>query len=107
MRIIHDKGFPDEERRQVRSVIYSNMIVAFRLLLDIMNNEDFIFTHEGSKVHAKTLEIADADVDAEEAFKDQNLKVAMQALWEDPGVQKAVAKGHEFALHDNLGLYVD
>jgi len=23
-------------------------------------------------------------------------------MWQDKGVQKAVAKGHEFALHDNL-----
>lgn len=103
MRIIHDKGFPDEERKQVRSVIYSNMIVAFRLLMEIMSNEDYVFSEDGSKAHAKTLEIADSDVDAEDAFKDQNVKVAMKSLWADSGVQQAVRKGHEFALHDNLG----
>jgi guanine nucleotide-binding protein subunit alpha, other len=29
----------------------------------------------------------------------------MKAMWLDSGVQLAVAKGHEFALHDNLSLY--
>lgn len=27
---------------------------------------------------------------------------AFQSLWEDEGVQSAIQKGHEYALHDNL-----
>ena len=27
---------------------------------------------------------------------------AFQNLWDDDGVQGAIAKGHEYALHDNL-----
>jgi guanine nucleotide-binding protein subunit alpha, other len=104
MRIIHDRGFADEERRQIRAVIYSNMIVAFRLLLDIMNTEDFSFADEKTKFHAETVEATEPDVDADEAFSDENVKAAMKAMWLDAGVQQAVAKGHEFALHDNLSL---
>jgi guanine nucleotide-binding protein subunit alpha, other len=44
----------------------------------------------------------DADVDTDEAFSDTNVKDAMRDLWDDTGVQQAVARGHEFALHDNL-----
>lgn len=106
MRIIHQRGFPDDERRQVRAVIYSNMIVAFRLLLEIMNTEDFGFADEKTKIHAETIEATEADVDADDAFTDQSVKDAMRAMWFDAGVQQAVAKGHEFALHDNLSLYV-
>jgi guanine nucleotide-binding protein subunit alpha, other len=83
MRIIHERGFPDEERRQIRAVIYSNMVIAFRLLLEIMSTEGFGFADEKTKIHAETVE----------------------AMWLDSGVQLAVAKGHEFALHDNLSLY--
>ena len=42
------------------------------------------------------------DVEAEEAFTDMEVKTAMQEMWADSGVQQAVSKGHEFALHDNL-----
>lgn len=28
--------------------------------------------------------------------------VAIKALWQDSGVRKAIAKGNEYALHDNL-----
>lgn len=106
MRIIHERGFPDEERRQIRAVIYSNMVIAFRLLLEIMNTEEFGFADEKTKIYAETVEATDPDVDADEAFSDENVKDAMKAMWLDSGVQRAVAKGHEFALHDNLSLYV-
>lgn len=51
---------------------------------------------------ADLLEGSDADVEAHEAFSRSEVKEAMQTLWLDAGVQKAVSKGHEFALHDNL-----
>jgi guanine nucleotide-binding protein subunit alpha, other len=104
MRIIHDGGFPDEEKRQIRAVIYSNMIIAFRLLLEIMNTEGYSFADEKTKIYAETIEAAEPDVDAEEAFSDDNVRDAMKGMWMDDGVQLAVAKGHEFALHDNLNL---
>lgn len=44
----------------------------------------------------------EADVDTDEAFSDLSIKETMIELWNDKGVQQAVARGHEFALHDNL-----
>lgn len=48
------------------------------------------------------LEQTDPDVGSDEAFTDLRVRDAMRAMWCDAGVQKAVARGHEFALHDNL-----
>jgi len=48
------------------------------------------------------LENTDPDVGSEEAFSDLKVRDAMRDIWDDAGVQKAVARGHEFALHDNL-----
>lgn len=50
MRIIHAGGFPEDERRQTRAVIYSNMIVAFKILLDIMETESIKFELPETKV---------------------------------------------------------
>lgn len=50
MRIIHSGGFPIDERRQTRAVIYSNMIVAFKLLIEIMEAENISFEHEATEV---------------------------------------------------------
>ena len=105
MRIIHSSGFQEDERIQVKAVIYSNVVIAFRVLLEIMQDERIEFADEKIKVHAEVIEDAEADVDANAAFRDSRIKEAMTAMWKDPGVQKAVAKSHEFALNDNLSFY--
>lgn len=53
MRIIHSRGFPEEERHQTRAVIYSNIVIAFKVLLDIMKTEDIDFEHEKTKVSSR------------------------------------------------------
>lgn len=54
------------------------------------------------KALADFIEDTEPDVSSDEAFSDPKVKDAMRGMWADPGVQKAVARGHEFALHDNL-----
>lgn len=55
MRIIHSGGFPQDEREQNRAVIYSNLIVAFKVLMDIMNNQKIDFEKEDNKVRLSRL----------------------------------------------------
>ena len=105
MLIIHSTGFPDDERVQVRAVIFSNIIIAFRVLYEIMQDEKIDFEEESHEAYADYLDNVNTEVDAHEAFRDKKVKDAMIALWRDAGVQKAVAKGHEFALHDNLTFF--
>jgi guanine nucleotide-binding protein subunit alpha len=81
------------------------MVIAFRVLYEIMQDERLEFADPENEAYADLLENTDADVDAHEAFRDKGIKQAMVSLWQDMGVQKAVARGHEFALHDNLNFY--
>lgn len=105
MRILYSGGFAEDERLQVKAVIYSNVVVAFRVILEIMQEEKIAFSDEKMRVHAEVLEETEADVDALHAFRDQKVKESMMGLWKDEGVQKAVAKSHEYALNDNLPFY--
>ncbi|OJJ51712.1 hypothetical protein ASPZODRAFT_148945 [Penicilliopsis zonata CBS 506.65] len=105
MRIIHAGGFPDDERRQTRAVIYSNMVIAFKVLLEIMRTQKIDFELEKTKPLATLIDKTDPDVNIDDAFTDLTIRDAMQEMWEDKGVQKAVARGHEFALHDNLQYF--
>lgn len=106
MRIIHTNGFHDDERRQIRAIIYSNVIVAFRVLLQIMETEGYAFADEKTRVYADLIEGTESELDADIAFGDENVREAMSHMWADAGVQKAIAKGHEYALNDNLALCV-
>lgn len=51
---------------------------------------------------AHLVENSEPDVGSDEAFSNLTIRDAMKDMWSDAGVQKAVARGHEFALHDNL-----
>ncbi|KAJ5953135.1 hypothetical protein N7454_000031 [Penicillium verhagenii] len=107
MRIIHSRGFPEEERHQTRAVIYSNVVIAFKVLLDIMKAERISFENDNTKANGQLLDKTEPDVGSDEAFSDLKVRDAMRAMWLDGGVQKAVARGHEFALHDNLSYFYD
>ncbi|KAJ5093428.1 Fungal G-protein alpha subunit [Penicillium angulare] len=107
MRIIHSRGFPEEERHQTRAVIYSNIVVAFKVLLDIMNAENIEFEHDSTRTVGDLLDKTEPDVGSDDAFSDLRIRDAMRTMWRDAGVQKAVARGHEFALHDNLSYFYE
>ncbi|KAI2866634.1 hypothetical protein CBS12448_930 [Aspergillus niger] len=107
MRIIHSGGFPEDERRQTRAVIYSNLVIAFKVLLDIMRAENIDFQLEKTKPLAEYVDKLEPDVGSDEAFSDLKVRDALRDMWDDTGVQKAVARGHEFALHDNLHYFFD
>ncbi|KAJ5728405.1 hypothetical protein N7493_004735 [Penicillium malachiteum] len=107
MRIIHSRGFPEEERHQTRAVIYSNIVIAFKVLLDIMNAENIDFQNEKTRALGDLLDKTEPDVGSDDAFSDLKIRDAMRAMWLDAGVQKAVARGHEFALHDNLSYFYE
>ncbi|KAI1929830.1 hypothetical protein LOZ58_000648 [Ophidiomyces ophidiicola] len=96
MRIIHAGGFPEDERRQTRAVIYANMIVAFKILLDIMEAERISFDSKETEALAQFIEDAESDVECDEAFTDLNIREAMKGMWFDLGVQKAVSKDRIF-----------
>lgn len=54
------------------------------------------------QVLGELIDNTEPDVGSEEAFSDMKIHDAMRDMWKDGGVQKAIARGHEFALHDNL-----
>ncbi|PKX88198.1 guanine nucleotide-binding protein subunit alpha [Aspergillus novofumigatus IBT 16806] len=97
-------GFPEDERRQTRAVIYSNLVIAFKVLLDIMRTEQIDFELENTK-QLDFIDNLEPDVGSDEAFSDYKVRDAMREMWVDAGVQKAVSRGHEFALHDNLQYF--
>lgn len=105
MRIIHSSGFLRDERIQTRAVIYTNVVVACKVLLEIMDSQKIRLADEDTRVHADLLASLDPDVDADDAFTDEHVKAALRALWKDAGVQRAVLRGHEFALNDNMHYY--
>lgn len=50
MRIIYSEGFHLEERKEVRQVIFSNMIVAFKIIVEEMRELGIEYENPESQV---------------------------------------------------------
>lgn len=118
MRLIHTKGFSVNERRDWKVTIFQNLLHAFQVVFGAMEEQEVDFAEEGNIVRlphfhftrTKVLieqqrfaEIvaADPDLRPEEPMPIDCLN-AFKSLWTDEGVQVAIKKGNEYALHDNL-----
>lgn len=54
MRIIYAEGFRPEERREVRQVIFSNMIVAFKIIAEEMRELGIDYGNQNSQVYTSS-----------------------------------------------------
>lgn len=107
MRIIHSTGFEDDEKYQTRAVIYSNIIVACKALLETMQYKKVAFTNSITAAQAQVILSANPDLDADDAFQDETVQTALRALWADQGVHDAMSLGCEVALNDNIHYYFE
>ena len=97
MRLIYTDGFGVHERKEVRQVIFSNMVVAFKIIGEEMRDLGMDYAYGSSLKYESTIANQD-DIGLDESFPIECLE-AMKGLWEDPSVQSTMRRGNEFALH--------
>jgi guanine nucleotide-binding protein subunit alpha len=99
MRLIHAAGFSIQERQHWRTVVFQNLLVSMRTMLEAMEllevelreeNEEFI-----------DLFLQDYEIDRTEPLP-VTFYGAMKRMWQDEGIQEVAARGNEYALHDNI-----
>jgi guanine nucleotide-binding protein subunit alpha len=105
MKLIYSQGFTKGERLEWKPVVFSNIVQSFKTIHEAMAELNIEFeTPENEKNMAQIL--VDAEISAEERMPPTYLE-PIKVLWADGGVRAAIAKGNEYALHDNLGYFVD
>ncbi|CAG8141080.1 unnamed protein product [Penicillium nalgiovense] len=105
MRIIYSDGFSEDERRQTRAVIYSSIIVAFKVLFDIMSARNIYFETTRARLSGNFIDKTEPGVDSGRPFLDTAVCDALRDMRENSGVRKAIEQSHGLALHDNLLYY--
>ena len=100
MRLIHTKGFSQSERKQWKVTIFTNLIHAFQCIQGAMEEHEVAFANPNN-IKAMELVCSDPEI-AQDDPMPLDCMHAFQNLWQDAGVQSAINKGHEYALHDNL-----
>ncbi|GAB1731400.1 hypothetical protein NU195Hw_g5882t1 [Hortaea werneckii] len=103
MRLIHTKGFQLPERKQWKVTIFQNLLHAFQVVFGAMEEQEVDFADSGNIRFAEIV-AADPEIGQDDPMPMDCLN-AFKSLWRDQGVQLAIKKGNEYALHDNLTYY--
>lgn len=102
MKIIHQDGFSEEERKGYIPIIYSNMVTSMKVLIeghDELNVETPIKATD-ARDRIKALDSIAPEVD-KQTFDD------LKTLWEDQGIQDTYTQSNKLQLNDSAKYYFD
>ncbi|KAG6023124.1 G-Protein alpha subunit [Claviceps citrina] len=105
MRLIYSQGFNKNERLEWKPVVFSNIIQSFRILFGAMTELQYSFDSPDNEKRMAHI-LVELELSQEDKLPPDYLE-AIKILWQDSGVQRAIAKGNEYALHDNLTYFID
>jgi len=98
MKIIHLNGFTDEERKDFKSIIWSNVVGSIRVLVEAAQNLNIPLNEmETSR------RVLDEDYFSGELTP--SIAQDVKTLWSDPGIKKTFARSSEFQLNDSAEYY--
>eukprot|EP01103_Thecamoeba_quadrilineata_P011351 TRINITY_DN2690_c1_g2_i1.p1 TRINITY_DN2690_c1_g2~~TRINITY_DN2690_c1_g2_i1.p1 ORF type:complete len:367 (-),score=81.22 TRINITY_DN2690_c1_g2_i1:110-1177(-) len=102
MKIIHQEGFSDAERRGFRETIHSNVIVSIRAVLEARSKLGFTLTPEQVPLSNQLL----GDCPAPELpTLTPELAGKIKLLLEDPGIIQTIANSNQYQLGDSSVYY--
>ncbi|ROT41386.1 guanine nucleotide-binding protein alpha-2 subunit [Sodiomyces alkalinus F11] len=105
MKLIYAQGFSKSEKLEWKPVVFNNVVQSFRLIFDAMRELGVGFENPENDKHMAYL-MVDYEISARDPLPKDYLE-PIKSLWADGGVKMAIAKGNEFALHDNLAYFCD
>lgn len=106
MKLIHEGGYSDREKRAFRAIINSNIIVSMKTILGAMDSLGIALADPQVQPY-KDAVMGMADQCGPEPFSEGTSR-ALKTLWADAGVQEAYARnGAEYHLNDSAKYYLD
>ncbi|KAK7436673.1 hypothetical protein CaCOL14_005770 [Colletotrichum acutatum] len=126
MKLIYAQGFSKNEKLEWKPVVFNNIVQSFRLIQDAMTEMGIEFSNPENEAsdprksscrrqsrattsrHSKHMAhiLVEHEINAQDPLPRDYLQ-PVKELWVDSGVKQAIAKGNEFALHDNLAYFCD
>jgi guanine nucleotide-binding protein subunit alpha len=102
MRLIHRVPFQPHEIEFYRQLVFQNLTYGIKCVLDAMEDLDIVPT-EASGPAARLIEDA-PDIKDGERYPPEYHE-ALASLWRDESVQRAIERGNEYALPENLRYF--
>ncbi|KAI0224412.1 Guanine nucleotide-binding protein G(i) subunit alpha [Lamellibrachia satsuma] len=105
MKIIHEKGYSQEECLQYKPVVYSNTIQSMIAIIRAMGQLKIDFgARERTDDARQVFTLAGNAEDGEMSYE---LAQTMKRLWKDPGVQECFSRSREYQLNDSAEYYLN
>ncbi|XP_052086156.1 guanine nucleotide-binding protein G(i) subunit alpha [Mytilus californianus] len=105
MKIIHEKGYSQEECLQYKPVVYSNTIQSMMAIIRAMGQLKIDFGHPDRADDARQLFALMGNADEGELSPE--LAAIMKRLWKDSGVQECFSRSREYQLNDSAEYYLN
>ncbi|KAL9643755.1 hypothetical protein ABK040_002779 [Willaertia magna] len=109
MKIIHHKGYTQEECTRFKDVIYGNTLQSIRVLIESMRNLGITFESSEAEEYADKLQkIPEQQIILGAAsLITPQLGQEIKKVWNDGGIQKVYARRSEFQLNDSAAYYLN
>jgi len=105
MKIIHEKGYSQEECLQYKPVVYSNAIQSLMAIIKAMGQLKIEFGHVDRAEDAR--QFFSLAGHADEGAMSPELSGIMKRLWKDLGVQECFSRSREYQLNDSAEYYLN
>jgi guanine nucleotide-binding protein G(i) subunit alpha len=100
MKIIHLKGYSEDELYNYRPTVFKNLVECAKAVITAMQQFDIEPQEDGNKKHADFLLEYQAE-SGPQAHIDPQVGVAVQAIWNDPAKAQLMEHQTEFYLMDS------
>ncbi|KAL0192451.1 hypothetical protein M9458_010747 [Cirrhinus mrigala] len=98
MRIIHGRGYSEEDKRAYAKLVFQNIFVSIHNLLQAMEHLNIPFADERNKTYAAMFNSVIPET--VQSIEPKHAE-AIKRLWGDEGLQKCFERRREFQLSDS------
>jgi len=105
MKILHQDGFSDAERRNFKPVVYANTVQSMVAILKAMDAFNIKFGDDDCEEDSRKLRAATAQMDDIDLAFDMG--PSLKKLWNDSGVKECYGRSREYQLNDSAAYYMD
>ncbi|PGH10008.1 guanine nucleotide-binding protein subunit alpha [Blastomyces parvus] len=105
MKLINEGSYSREEKESFKEIIFSNTVQSMRVILEAMEGLDIPLDDQRAEYHVQTIFMQPAQIEGDSLPGD--VGNAIDALWNDAGVQECFRRSREYQLNDSARYYFD
>ncbi|XP_075899914.1 guanine nucleotide-binding protein G(q) subunit alpha-like isoform X2 [Nelusetta ayraudi] len=104
MRIIHGRGYSDEDKRSFTRLVYQNIFTAMQAMIQAMKTLQIPYKYENNKANAAM--VSEVEVEKVKTLT-KPYADAIKSLWSDLGIQECYTRKREYQLSDSAKYYLN